>query len=279
MERAPTVADAIRSFAEDLALEGRLGTSESYASHLKPLLRLSARSVTEVTTRDLRRLFGQRRHEIAASTLGTFHAVCRSFFEWCIEHRYRMDNPMDGVPKAKGERGEHRFLDAPQMRRLWAVCRTDQERLIVLLFGSTGLRVAELCGLRWRDIDFDGGTIRILRKGRKWQDLAPDPLVFAVLARMPRRDPVIGFATRTSAEYHVVKLGKRAGLGHVHPHMLRHSFACNWLEATDDAATLQELLGHEDGQMTKYYVRTVRQRSALRKQRQVNLAARLFGEE
>ena len=49
-------------------------------------------------------------------------------------------------------------------------------------------------------------------------------------------------------------------------------------EGGPGAASLQELLGHADGQMTKFYVRSVRQRSALRKQRQVNLAAKLFGE-
>jgi len=280
MERAPTVADAIRGFTDDLALEGRASTSASYRSQLKPLHRLPPLSVAAIGTPELRALFADRMTEVAPSTLCTFHAVCRAFFRWVKEEGYRHDNPMDGVPKPKQRRPPHRFLDVSQMRRLFAACRTDQERLIVLLLGAVGLRVGELCGLRWRDIDADAGTIRVLGKGSKWRELAPDPPVFAALGRMPRHEgvPAVGFTGRSTAEYHIQKLGKRAGLGHVHPHMLRHSFACNWLELTGDAASLQELLGHADGQMTAHYTRTVRQRSALRKQRQVNLAARLFGE-
>lgn len=163
---------------------------------------------------------------------------------------------------------------------MYEVCRDDQDRLTMLLCGGAGLRVSELLGLRWRDLDLVGGTARVLGKGSRWRMVSLGAAAAAIMGVMPRRgDHVFSLRSRDTIRYRVIALGRRAGLRQrPTTHMLRHSFAIAFLEASgEDAFTLQTLLGHTTSVMTAYYVRDVREAAALRKAQRVDVSGRLFG--
>ena len=127
--------------------------------------------------------------------------------------------------------------------------------LILLLYGG-GLRVSEACGLKWEQVDFAKGVLRIKGKGGKQRLCALPELVLTQL-RQGRRQSGFVFAPRLSVRkaYDRVKYwGKKAGLNKpLSPHVLRHSFATHLLSSGSDLRSLQELLGHESLSSTQKY--------------------------
>jgi site-specific recombinase XerD len=65
-----------------------------------------------------------------------------------------------------------------------------------------------------------------------------------------------GQLTRQAVNYIVAEAGERAGLGHVHPHMLRHSCGYRLANRGTDIRVMQDLLGHRDPKHTSHYTRT-----------------------
>ena len=61
--------------------------------------------------------------------------------------------------------------------------------------------------------------------------------------------------TRHAVNYLIAAAGEKAGLGHVHPHMLRHSFASHLLQSSGDLRAVQELLGHANITTTQVYTK------------------------
>jgi integrase/recombinase XerC len=135
-----------------------------------------------------------------------------------------------------------------------------------ILYGG-GLRVSELVGLTYADIDPDSGTARVLGKGRKVRVCPLGAVAAAVLARFRHglapaagpRDPVICTARGTALTPRSVQLMLKrhldlAGLPHdLTPHKLRHSFATHLLNAGADLRIVQELLGHAQLTTTQVY--------------------------
>jgi integrase len=220
----------------------------------------------------------ERARRVNERTLVTFYAVLRSFCRWCVERGYLATNPTDGLAKPKQRRPPHRYLTADQLRAMYQACVTDDERLIMLLCGGSGLRAQEFRTLRWRDIDTTHGAIRVLGKGKKWRELAPGQLAMTILAGLDRSRSVTGIASNEGLRYHVRGIAKRAGIPHCTTHMLRHSFALSYLSAGGSAFALQDLLGHASDLMTRYYVRDQAASISVEEQRRVGLGDRLFGD-
>ena len=127
--------------------------------------------------------------------------------------------------------------------------------LILLLYGG-GLRVSEACGLRWEQVDFEKGVLRIKGKGGKQRLCAVPELTLTQLKKYKRRTGSVfppSFSVRKA--YDRVKYwGKKAGLNKpLSPHVLRHSFATHLLNSGSDLRSLQELLGHESLSSTQKY--------------------------
>ncbi|CAG0994984.1 Tyrosine recombinase XerD [Phycisphaerales bacterium] len=153
-----------------------------------------------------------------------------------------------------------------------------RDRLLLELLYSSGLRASEASGIGVADV-LDGlGVLRITGKGNK-QRLVPIgvPARQAVeryladcrplLARPDNRDKgrlllsKHGRPLERVAVWQIVKrAARRAGLGDVHPHTLRHSFATHLLVGGADLRVVQELLGHADIGTTQIYTHVDRSR-------------------
>jgi integrase/recombinase XerC len=142
--------------------------------------------------------------------------------------------------------------------------------LLELLYAS-GLRVSELTGLDWGDLDLDARTVRVLGKGGK-ERMVPfgKPAAVALqrwlevweTLRRPTsstEEPVfLNFrggrlsarSVRRILDRYVESAALAAG---IHPHTLRHTFATHLLEGGADLRTIQELLGHSSLSTTQRY--------------------------
>ena len=143
-----------------------------------------------------------------------------------------------------------------------------RDRALLELAYSSGLRVAELSGMNLSMLDVVSGEVRVWGKGSKERIVPVGAQARAALeawiARrisLPVRDAQALFLSRTGR-----RLGPRAiqqrlaawavkrGLRrHVHPHMLRHSFASHLLQSSGDLRAVQELLGHASIASTQVY--------------------------
>ncbi|HAI59879.1 MAG TPA: tyrosine recombinase XerC [Xanthomonadaceae bacterium] len=210
-------------------------------------------------------------------------SACRALFRWLLKHGRIGIDPSAGLRGPKAARKLPQVLDADEMGQLVEVPDSGalglRDRAMMELLYSSGLRVSELCALRWGDLDLAGGEVRVLGKGRKtrivpvgrharealaaWAsasasaaaplgDGARGPASLAARPVFPGRDGVP--ITPRAVQKRVRELAIRQGVWkRVHPHLLRHSFASHVLESSGDLRGVQELLGHASIATTQIY--------------------------
>lgn len=211
----------------------------------------------------------EHRRGLSPKSLQRRLSACRSFFAWLLKHGRIAANPAAQVRAPKAPRKLPQVLDADEANALVEV-PTDvplglRDRALLELFYSSGLRLSELCRLRWRDLDLVEGLVHVLGKGRRERSVPVGSHARAALARWrdhtgaDRDAPVFpgrGGApiTPRAVQLRVAQLAQRQGLfKRVHPHLLRHSFASHILESSGDLRGVQELLGHADIATTQIY--------------------------
>jgi integrase/recombinase XerD len=164
-----------------------------------------------------------------------------------------------------------KILSQEQVANLIDSATTPFYRSILMTLYATGLRRAELAGLKVSDVDSERMVIHVRGgKGRKDRDVMLSPVLLDTLRqywRGLRQRPKIwlfpGNRWHTGERPITTKVvwkacreaAERAGLGtDVHPHTLRHCFATHLLEAGADLRTIQILLGHRDLEETTIYL-------------------------
>lgn len=133
-----------------------------------------------------------------------------------------------------------------------------------MLFLDTGLRLAELTGLRRTDLHLDDGRLKVFGEGQKERIV---PIGFRATGSLreylanagERRDSVFlnndgSRLTPNTVKMLFGRLRARTGLPKLHPHLLRHTFATRFLMAGGDVFSLQEIVGHTTLEMTRRYV-------------------------
>jgi integrase/recombinase XerC len=191
----------------------------------------------------------------------------RTLFRYLTREGRLAHDPAAGVRGPKVRRKLPMVLDADEAKALVETnlggSLAPRDTAMMELFYSSGLRLAELCGLHWGDLDLDDGQVRVLGKGNKMRILPVGRFAVAALRALAAlgdagpEQPV--FKGRGGAPIGAravqLRLAKLSSgqTRHVHPHMLRHSFASHMLESSGDLRSVQELLGHADIATTQIY--------------------------
>lgn len=250
-------------------------TVESYRRDLERLARLAgARPVTALSAHDLRRFVGRLHGEgLGGRSIARTLSAWRGFFRWLVRQHGLAANPAEGIRAPRSPQRLPRVLSPDQAKSMLDVEPGDalevRDRAMFELFYSSGLRVAELAALDLdRGLDLGAGLVTVTGKrgktrsvpvgsaaidaARKWLALrdaltvAHDRAVF--VTRTGRRMSTAAIRSR------LARWARRCGLGvHVHPHMLRHSFASHILQSSGDLRAVQELLGHASIRSTQVY--------------------------
>lgn len=228
----------------------------------------------EVTLQVLRRyIAGLRRDGLARSSIARKRASLRSFFAHLLRRGMVSHDPAVLLDTPKLDRRLPKVLRRDQVDALLRTPDTDglglRDRAILELLYASGARVSELTGLDLPAVDLPQGRVRLHGKGDK-QRLVPlgEPAVNALrrwLEVRPAGDDQAVFLTAKgqrldrSAVYRMVRAaGMAAGVGHVTPHLLRHSYATHLLEGGADLRSVQELLGHVALATTQTYTHVSR---------------------
>ena len=213
----------------------------------------------------------------SATTIQRRLSALRSFYRFGLTRGYVTKNPARGIVGPKRSKPLPQFLRESEMNRLLDdVPVGDSYRellayIIVLVFYSTGMRLAELVGLDDDNIDFDTRVIKVLGKGSK-QRLIPfaDELEEGLKIYVARRDAEV---VRKDKAFFVDQRGQRVKRGAVQnsvraslakvtsmkkrsPHVLRHTFATAMLNNEAGLESVKKLLGHESLSTTEIYTHT-----------------------
>lgn len=208
----------------------------------------------------------------ASRSLARRLSAIRSFYKYGISHGLYEYNPAQDIAAPKKDKPLPRVLAVDQTDQLLAgTPRSALEHCDQAMFElvySSGLRLAELIGLDVDTVEQSDGQLRVLGKGGKERELPVGRQALAALQgwlairyTMAKPDERALFVNQRGArigsrtvQHRLKKLAQERGLPlHVHPHMLRHSFATHLLESSGDLRAVQELLGHADISTTQIY--------------------------
>lgn len=193
----------------------------------------------------------------------------KAFFEYMVRTGILKASPAESIPFPKLEKTIPKCLSIDQafalLDNIEVTTWLDQRNLAMFeTFYSTGLRISEIHGLNYRDIDFNSRMIRVFGKGRKERLVPAGKRALDAIRAYRKRVPQASDAVFVNKDYN--RLGTRsirrildkivlqAGLGiDISPHTLRHSFATHMLDSGADLRGIQEILGHASLSTTQVY--------------------------
>jgi site-specific recombinase XerD len=212
----------------------------------------------------------------APATVSVYYRSLQPFWRWCIEEGFIRESPMGNMRPPIVPEQPVAVLSLEQLRALLKACdgsRFEDRRdaAIIRLLLDTGIRRGELAGLRVSDVTIDakagGGVVDVLGKGRRWRTV-PFGAKTAIAVRRYMRDRErhpkaegtdalwLGFRGPLSGDGIMQMLqrrGEAAGIGPVHPHQLRHTFAHRWQAAGESESDLMRLAGWRSPAMLRRY--------------------------
>lgn len=272
----------IENFIAYLAVERGLSTNyqlstqqslESFGGWMEKVARVRLEAVTPGHLADY--LTFRKRAGLAAASIKLEAVALRIFFRFLAARKVLRDDPAEHLPTPRIEGYLPETLNPRQVERLIeSVTESDplglRDRAMLELLYASGLRVAELCGLRLEALHFEEGFVRVTGKGNKTRLVPVGEAARDALTRYLATERPALVGPKTGGEVFLSIRGKkltnqriwqlvkqyaaRAGLeSNVYPHILRHSFATHLLAGGADLRIIQEMLGHADISTTQIY--------------------------
>jgi integrase/recombinase XerC len=262
---------AAEDFLADLAHQ-RVASPHTVAAYRRDLAALAAivgvageAPLASLDNARLRRALMQLHGRgLAARSLARTLSAWRAYYRWLARHGAIAVDPCEGLRAPKQPRVLPKVLSVDQT----AALLETRDKAMFELFYSSGLRLAELAGIDADGIDFDAGTVTVTGKRAKTRTVPVGAKAAQALqAWLDERALLAAAGERAlfvsrrgtrlagrSIERRLARWATKQGLGlHVHPHMLRHSFASHVLQSSGDLRAVQEMLGHANISTTQIY--------------------------
>jgi integrase/recombinase XerC len=264
----------IRAYRKDLEdFFSYMGQSQAGDGRKK---RARTVSPSQIDGIQIRGYLGFLHRQNKKTTIARKLSAIRSFFRFLLKRGLISENPAELVLTPKQDKTIPVYLSVDEMFRLLDSIQTDsllglRNRAIFETLYSSGIRVSELAGMNYSDVDFEAAVVRVLGKGNK-QRMIPvgQRALEAIKAYWEHLDRQIGAEALENGALFLNKYNKRLTvrsiarilrnlvdaiglLTAVSPHALRHSFATHMLDAGADLRVVQELLGHKSLSTTQKY--------------------------
>ena len=268
-------ADALVAAFERYLATRSVHTRDAYRRDVRMLQQLAGdMPLASLSAPDLRRYLATlHARGLSGKSLARVLSGWRAFYRFAIDHEPLLkDNPCAGLKAPRSARHLPAVLSPDEAVRLVAIADEDvlavRDRALLELAYSSGLRVSEVAGLDLAALDLAQGEVRVVGKGAK-ERIVPvgEPAQIALKAwlalrpALPMNDADAVFVSRSgrritsrAIQQRLATWAVKRGLArHVHPHMLRHSFASHLLQSSGDLRAVQELLGHASIASTQIY--------------------------
>lgn len=271
-----TVAEYAAEWLDQVARAQAPGTRRAHGQSMARVLpHIGGKRLDALTPRDLHALAaclereGRLGERVRASTMTALATMLNAAVRQGLIAR----SPGAGFRMRRPEPGSEGFTQ-DEVRRLADAAREEDTRTAVLLAAATGLRLGELLGLRWEDIDLERGALRVVRsrshgvggdvtgppKTRSSRRTIPlGPATADMLRRHRERTGGDGWVwpgrrgevlARKTLQHRFMRLREAAGVRPLPFHALRHSFATFMLESGVHPRVVQDMLGHANIDVT-----------------------------
>ena len=213
--------------------------------------------------------------KLSTSSLYLQIAALRAFFKWAETEKKLAANPAEHLSLPRRWKRIPKSLSQTEIEQILKPLATNSpsdlcDQAILELAYASGLRLAELRGLRLEQLHLEAGFVTVIGKGNKERVVPVGKFAVAALGRyltvarpqlVRAKSPANVFLTQRGTAFahmtmwlRITRRVKKAGIErHVTPHMLRHSFATHLLEHGADLRVIQELLGHSSISTTEIY--------------------------
>lgn len=250
-------------------------TIDTYTRSARKLVEhAEARGLDPLSRRAVETFLADLADTAKPATVAFRYRSLQQWFKWLVDEEELGSDPMARMRPPHVPEAPVRVLSAADLRALLdtAAGRGFTERrdtAILRLFLDTGMRLGEMAGLAVPDVDLDVHNVaQVLGKGRRARSCpfgaktgqALDRYL-RVRSRHPRAsEPALwlgergkGPMTGSGIAQMVKRRARDAGIGHVHPHVFRHTFASGWLSAGGNEGDLMRLAGWRSRQMLDRY--------------------------
>lgn len=221
-----------------------------------------------------------RGEALSATSTNLMLTVLNAAFTYAFDMDLLPANPCDRIRRVPGPPSRVEAFTREEQRRLEEAIAVSEDRRLfgIRLCLYTGLRIGELLGLEWQDVDMEKGILHIGKTVYREKNAAGEWQLFVdrpKTAASERMVPLPGYlaenlriyrgGTRSefvienkkaermsirSYQYLFERLTEKAGVRKLNFHALRHTFATRALECGMDIKTLSELMGHKNATIT-----------------------------
>lgn len=249
-----------------------------YRRHISPSIGQVA--LNELTKADIQYCLKQLETKLSANSIRVVGQVLRTFLEDAVTTGVLEMNPYRNIQLPKQNRPNVRALTLTEQKELMNTASLHEKGLIILFALETGLRIGELAGLKWTDIDIIEQTFHVKRtlqripvmnnsgrsktkliettpKSNSSQRIIPlgTAMFKRLMAQKENTDGVYVFGGSSPIEprlisYWFKKICLATSLSNINFHSLRHTFATRCIENNVPIVTISSLLGHDSTKMT-----------------------------
>ncbi len=160
-----TLADFFPEWLQSKSLKLRPHTLEVYTGHVNKHIvpRLGRFELIKITTAQIEKFYIDLAKEanLSPRTILDIHKIVKSAFDAAVKRKYVSSNPVKDAETPKVDKKEMTVWDVQEVNKFLKVARGHRLYPAFLLALTTGMRQSEILGLRWKDIDFENGTLSI----------------------------------------------------------------------------------------------------------------------
>ena len=217
---------------------------------------------------------------LSATTINLMLTVLNLAFEYACDMEYLEENPCTRLKRVPDDSKSIEAFTKEEQRKIEKqIAESNDRRLFgIILCLYTGLRIGELLGLEWRDVDFERGVIKIDKtvyrdkndsgnweliidtpKTKSSKREIPLPRYLLELMQNQKDANISNYVVENkkgermsirSYQYMFERLTEKSGVRKLNFHALRHTFATRALECGMDVKTLSEIMGHKNASIT-----------------------------
>jgi integrase/recombinase XerD len=275
-----------RRFLSYLRVEKGLSqnTLVAYQNDLEKLSRFAQSKGKDLLAleRDDVKSFIQHLHEsgLEAKSIGRTLVTVRNLYKFLLLDGFLKRDPSANIETPKSWQSLPKFLIREEVDSLLESPDVTtptglRDKAMLEVLYATGVRVSELVALKMNDLNLDLGYLTTLGKGSKERTVPMGKSAVEWIKKyLPVRHQILGNKTShflfVNSRGHalsrslfwkiIVEYGEKAKIGHITPHLLRHSFATHLLENGADLRSVQMMLGHSDISTTQIYTHVTNER-------------------
>lgn len=213
--------------------------------------------LSRITSFLIERYKMMRRETVEPATVNRELACLKNMFNLAIRWEKAETNPVRLIKFFKEPPGKMRVLSKEEEEKLLNASSEHLKPIIITAL-NTGMRLSEVLGLKWCNVDFNNRVITVENSKNNERRRIPMNLYLTNTLKDLKRYGEHVFCNENGEPFGAIKTGfyaalRRSGISHCTFHSFRHSFATRLVMNGADLPTVKELLGHKTIAMTMRY--------------------------